>query len=226
MSWSRKKKVVSFLVSGRGIIFSSVASQIINNSINARIGSVITDNESAGVLRRAGKLGVPAFVVDPSRFSTREDQEREMIRLLEKHHTDLIVAAGYLRMLSHDFVRKYRNRIINIHPSLLPSFPGIRSQKQALDYGAKVTGCTAHFVDEGVDTGPIIMQAPVTVSDEDTVESLSARILKEEYRILSESVRLFCDGRLKVIGRRVIVRPRYFLSNLCLRPLSRIWKNI
>lgn len=222
----RNKKVVSFLVSGSGMLFSSVAEQIINNRISARIGAVITDNGSAGVLRRAGKLKVPAHIVEHSRFSSREEQEREVMRLLQQYDTDLIVAAGYLRLFSGNFVARYRNRIINIHPSLLPSFPGVYSQRKAIDYGVKVAGCTSHFVDEGVDTGPIIMQATVHVFDKDTVESISARILKEEFRVLSESVRLFCEGKLDVSGRIVSIRHNYFRWNLLFRPFSRIWNNI
>lgn len=221
-----KKKVVSFLVSGSGIIFSSIAEQIIKKKIHARLGAVITDNASAGVLKRARNFGIPSFVAKPSQFSSREEQEREIAQILERYNTDLIVAAGYLRLLSHGFVEQYRNRIINIHPSLLPSFPGMQSQRRALEYGVKVTGCTAHFVDEGMDTGPIIMQGTVAIADTDTIRTLSARILKEECRILSEAVRLFCDGKLEVAGQRVFVRRCYFLSNLCFRPFSRIWKYI
>lgn len=202
--WFKKKTVVSFLVSGSGLNFQAVAKEIFRGAITARIGAVVTDNHSARVQERAGVMGVPVHVADPA--SPPDEFDETLLRTLERYKTDLVVAAGFLRILSPRVVNRYRNRIINIHPSLLPSFPGVRSQGLALDYGVKVTGCTTHFIDEGIDTGPIIMQAPVPVLDDDTVETLSARILKEEYRILAETVRLFCEGRLEVVENRVVVR--------------------
>lgn len=203
--WHRKK-VVSFLASTRGLLFSSVVNKIINKEIRAKTGCVITDNPSAPVLDRAKQLYVPVYVVDPEQYSSRESHEEDIITLLDKFRTDLVVTAGYLRMLSEYFVKQYRNRIINIHPSLLPSFPGIHSQKKALEYGVKITGCTAHFVDKGMDTGPIIMQVPVMVHEQDTVETLSMKIMREESVVISESVRLFCENKLNVIVNKVIIR--------------------
>jgi phosphoribosylglycinamide formyltransferase 1 len=203
--WHRKK-VVSFLASTRGLIFSSVAKKIINNEIKAKTGCVITDNPSAPVLDRAKQLNIPAYVVDPEQYSSRQSHEETIVVLFEDFKTDLVVTAGYLRILSEYFVKQYRNRIINIHPSLLPSFPGVHSQKKALEYGVKITGCTTHFVDEGMDTGPIIMQVPVMVHEHDTMESLSMKIMREEYVIISESVRLFCENKLDVIANKVIIR--------------------
>lgn len=203
--WHRKK-VVSFLASTKGLIFSHVAKKIMHNEIKAKTGCVITDNPSAQVLDRARHLDIPAYVVDPVRYSSRENHEEAIIALFEKYKTDLVVTAGYLRMLSGHFIKQYRTRIINIHPSLLPSFPGIHSQQKALDYGVKITGCSSHFIDEGMDTGPIIMQVPVAVHEHDTVESLSMKILREEYDIISESVRLFCENKLDLIGNKVIIR--------------------
>src|SRR4030042_367965 len=203
MFWKRGITVVSFLASGSGLNFSFVAKKILSRDINARIGTVITDNGAARVLQRARELGIPAFFIDPGRYSIREQYDEQMMRIFERFKSDMIVAAGYLRLLSPHFVKRYRNRIININPSLLPSFPGLRSQKKALEYGVKVTGCTVHFVDEGLDTGPIIMQSPVVVHEDDTVDLLSVRILKEEYRVLSESVRLFCEGKLSVTDNTV-----------------------
>lgn len=205
MLWHRKK-VVSFLASTRGLVFSSIAKKINNKEIQAKTGCVITDNPSAQVLDRARQMDIPAYIVDPARYSSRESHEEEIVALFEKFKTDLVVTAGYMRILSGFFIEKYRNRIINIHPSLLPSFPGIHSQKKALEYGVKITGCTAHFVDEGMDAGPIIMQVPVVVHEHDTVESLSIKILREEYVVISESVRLFCENKLDVIRNRVIIR--------------------
>ena len=201
----RKKKVVSFLASGRGSNFTVVVEHILKNEINAEPGILISDKKSAQALETAESFGMKSYFVDPKSFSSREDHEREMVSLFEKHKTGLIVAAGYMRILTPFFVRKYRNRIINIHPALLPSFPGTSGQRQALEYGVKITGCTAHFIDEGTDTGPIILQKAVPVYDDDTEETLSARVLKEEHRVLPEAVRLFCEDRLTVKGRKVYI---------------------
>jgi phosphoribosylglycinamide formyltransferase 1 len=201
------KVVVSFLASGRGSNFTVVVEAIRNKKIKAAPGILISDREDARALDIAREFGMESYFVNPKSFESREMHEKEMVRLLKKSSTGLVVAAGYMRLLTGYFVREFKNRIINIHPAILPSFPGVHSQKQALDYGVKLTGCTAHFIDEGTDTGPIIMQTAVRVMDDDTEESLSARILKEEHRILPESVMLFCEGRLKVKGRRVIINP-------------------
>jgi phosphoribosylglycinamide formyltransferase 1 len=202
------KKVVSFLVSARGLMYSAVMREIKNGHINARPGVVVTDAASSQVLERAKEFGMKSFYLDPNGYESKDEYERRILSLLDKHKTDLVVTAGYLRILSPFFVNRYRNRIINIHPSLLPSFPGRHSQKKALDYGVKITGCTAHFIDEGIDTGPIIMQSPVPVLEHDTLSSLSARILKEEFSVLSEAVNYFCEGKLEVVSHRVIVKNR------------------
>jgi phosphoribosylglycinamide formyltransferase 1 len=201
-----KKKRVSFLVSGRGSNFTAVAERIIEGEINARLGVMISDNGEAKALDIAEGFGMKAFHVDPKKYSTRVEHEKEMVRLLKDSDTDLVVAAGYMRVLTPYFVKSYRNRIINIHPALLPSFPGTDAQKQAFDYGVKITGCTAHFIDEGTDTGPIIMQAAVDVRQDETLTQLSARILKEEHRILPESVKLYCEERLNVMGNKVLIK--------------------
>lgn len=203
-AWFKNKKRVSFLVSGSGLNFHAVSKKIISGDIPARIGAVVTDNRAGRVIERADTLGIPVHYVDPACSS--EVFDGNIIQIFERYKTDLIVAAGFLRILSPGFVHRYRNRIINIHPSLLPSFPGLRSQSTALEYGVKITGCTTHFIDEGMDTGPIILQSPVPVLDDDTVDTLSARILKEEYRLLSETVRLFCEEKLEVVENRVIIR--------------------
>lgn len=199
-----KKKVVSFLVSGRGSNFSVVAQNIIDGNINAKLGTLISDKKDAKALDIAKDFGIESYFVNPKLFTSREGHEKEMITLFEKHKTDLVVAAGYMRILSPYFVNKYKNRIINIHPALLPSFPGVDGQKQAFDYGVKITGCTTHFIDHGTDTGPIILQSPVIIKDDDTVSTLSARILKEEHKILPLSVKLFCEDKIEVQGKKVI----------------------
>ncbi len=200
-----KKKIVSFLASGRGSNFGVVAKKIVEGYIPARLGILIADRPDARALDLAGEFGMQSYFVSPRDFASRQEHEARMHVLLEEAGTDLVVAAGYMRILGSFFVEKFRHRIINIHPALLPSFPGVHAQQQAYDYGVKVTGCTAHFIDEGTDTGPIIMQAAVPVLENDTEEKLASRILKEEHRVLPESVKLFCEGRLRVSGRRVAI---------------------
>ena len=204
--WYNKKKVISFLVSGSGQNFRAVAKRIIKKEIKAKIGAVVTDNGAAGALDKARELGIAAYFIDPTSFPTREEYEEKIIRIFKRCKTDLIVTAGYLRLVTPFFIEQYRNRIINIHPSLLPSFPGVHGPEKALEYGVKITGCTSHFVDEGMDTGPIILQSPVPILDNDTAQSLSARILKEEFSVLSESVRLFCEDRIRVFDHKVVKR--------------------
>jgi phosphoribosylglycinamide formyltransferase 1 len=201
-----KKKVVSFLVSGRGSNFKAITEKISAGKINAVPGILISNNKDAKALNIAHDLGMKSFFVDPASFTSRKDHEKEMIKLLKKYNTDLVVTAGYMRVLTPYFVKEYRNKIMNIHPALLPSFPGTGAQKQAFDKGVKITGCTTHFIDEGTDTGPIIMQTAVPVLENDTIETLSARILKEEHIIFPESVRLFCSDRLKIQGKKVIIK--------------------
>jgi phosphoribosylglycinamide formyltransferase 1 len=201
-----KKKIVSFIVSGRGSNFRTIAEKISTGEINAYLGILISNNKEAKALEIAASFGMESLFMDPKAFPTREDHEKAIVKLLKKYDTDLVVAAGYMRVLTHYFVSKYKNRIINIHPALLPSFPGTDAQKQAFNKGVKVTGCTTHFIDEGTDTGPIIMQAVVPVHANDTIETLSARILMEEHRIFPESVKLFCEDRLKISGNKVIIK--------------------
>lgn len=198
-----KKKIVSFLVSGNGSNFQAVAEKIISGHINAEPGILISNKHDAFALKRAENLGVESACIIPSNFNTKEEYESEMISQLNYVKSDLIVAAGYMRILSPFFINSFTNRIINIHPSLLPSFRGKDAQQQAIDFGVRFSGCTTHFIDSGVDTGPIILQAVVNVNQNDDVNSLSARIIEEEHRILTESVRLFCDDKLLFVGNKV-----------------------
>ena len=191
-----KKKIVSFLVSGNGSNFQAVAEKILSGYIPAETGIVISSVSDAFALERAKRLGIKSIAIEPKNFSSKDDYEAEMIKHLNLCKTDLIVAAGYMRILSPKFIQEFRNRIINIHPSLLPAFPGKNAQQQALDYGVKVTGCTTHFIDEGVDTGNIIMQSPVTIDTNDNINTLSAKILDVEHKILIASVKLFCEDKL------------------------------
>jgi len=196
---------IGVLASGRGSNFQSIADAVADGRIDGRIVVLISDKRSAKALDRARNLGVEAVVVEPAGYDGREAFDRAVVGELEARQVDLVVLAGFMRMLSPVLVRAFPNRIMNIHPALLPSFPGLRGQGDAVDYGVKIAGCTVHFVDEGMDTGPIIIQAAVPALFEDTEESLAARILRREHEIYPEAVRLFCAGRLTVEGRRVRV---------------------
>ncbi|HPJ33258.1 MAG TPA: phosphoribosylglycinamide formyltransferase [Spirochaetota bacterium] len=202
---SDKKKTVSFLASGRGSNFTAVAENIISGNICADIGVLITDKANAKCKEKAARLGIDSFFIDPKNFNSREDHEKEIIKYLEKYNTDLVVASGYMRLLTPLFINRYKMQIINIHPSLLPSFAGKNAQKQALEHGVKISGCTTHFMDEGTDTGPIILQAAVEIKKDDNEDTLSARILEQEHRILSESVKLYCEDKISIYGRKVII---------------------
>lgn len=208
MAWVGHRTRVAFLVSGNGQIFVSVAKAIQDGHIRAKTGVVITDNKEAGVRKRAMKLGIPVKLIDPDRVSDRHSHEGAIIQILEDHGTELIVLAGFLRILSSSFVRRYPNRIINVHPSLLPSFRGLQSQRKAIEYGVKISGCTVHFVDDGIDTGPIICQKAVTVENDDTERSLSMKIRKAECLLLTKAVKLYCEEQLTVMGRRVFIRTK------------------
>jgi phosphoribosylglycinamide formyltransferase 1 len=198
------KKRIGVLLSGRGSNFEALADSVAAGRIpDAEIAIVISNREGTPGIQRAESRGIEARVI-PSKGLERETYDRQVARVLDELTVDLICLAGYMRLLSPYFVRKFPNRILNIHPSLLPSFPGLESQRQALEYGVKFAGCTVHFVDENLDAGPIVIQAVVPVEDRDTEESLSARILTEEHRIYSEAVRIVLEGKYKIEGRRVL----------------------
>jgi phosphoribosylglycinamide formyltransferase 1 len=199
------KKRIGVLLSGRGSNFEALAESVAAGRIpNAEIAIVISNRESAPGVLRAEVRGIHTRVI-PSKGLEREAYDRLVAAVLDEYKVDLICLAGYMRLLSPYFVEKYPNRILNIHPSLLPAFPGLESQRQALEYGVKFAGCSVHFVDENLDAGPIILQATVPVKDDDTEETLSGRILKEEHRIYSEAVRIVLEGRYKIAGRRVLL---------------------
>ena len=201
------KKRIGVLLSGRGSNFEALADSISADRIpNAEIALVLSNREGAPGIERAKARGLATCVI-PSKGLEREAYDRQVVAALQEARVDLICLAGYMRLLSPYFVAAFPLRILNIHPSLLPSFPGLESQKQALEYGVKFAGCTVHFVDENLDAGPIIVQAVVPVEDQDTEETLSARILREEHRIYSEAVAIVLDGRYKLEGRRVILTP-------------------
>ncbi len=172
--------------------------------INADVVLVISNEAKAAGIEKAKSLGVETLIIDHRESKTREEHDKKMIKELNKRAVDLVCLAGYMRLLSSYFVQEFRNRIMNIHPALLPAFPGLNVQQKAVDYGVKFSGCTVHFVDEEVDHGPIIIQSVVPVSDEDTGETLSAKILKEEHKIYPEAIRLFFQRKWKIVGRRVL----------------------
>jgi len=197
-------KRIGVLLSGRGSNFEALADSISAGRIpNAEIAIVVSNREGAPGIDRARARGLATRVI-PSKGLEREPYDRQVVAALHEANVDLVCLAGYMRLLSPHFVAAFPQRILNIHPSLLPSFPGLESQKQALDYGVKFAGCTVHFVDENLDAGPIVLQAVVPVEDNDTEGTLSARILKEEHRIYSEAVRIVLEGKFTLEGRRVI----------------------
>ncbi len=200
-------KNLGILLSGRGSNFEAIAHSVAAGQIPARIAVVISNREDAPGLARAWQMGLPARCI-PSQGKEREAYDREVVAVLKEHGVDIVCLAGFMRILSPYFIHEFPHRILNIHPALLPAFPGTDAQKRALEYGVKYTGCTVHLVDEGVDTGPIICQAVVPVRDDDTVETLSARILEEEHRIYPEAIRLVAEDRIRLEGRRVLIQPR------------------
>src|SRR5215467_472448 len=201
------KKRIGVLLSGRGSNFEALADSVSAGRIpDAEIALVVSNREGAPGMERARARALAAQVI-PSKGLEREAFDRLVAAALTAAGVDLVCLAGYMRLLSPYFVAAFPERILNIHPSLLPSFPGLESQKQALDYGVKFAGCTVHFVDENLDAGPIVLQAAVPVEDGDTEDTLSARILREEHRIYSEAVRIVLAGKYKIEGRRVVLTP-------------------
>ena len=201
------KKRIGVLISGRGSNFEALAASVDAGRIpNAEIAIVLSNREDAPGLERARAHGIPARGI-ASKGLEREAFDRQIVAALEEKEVDLVCLAGYMRLLSPYFVRTFPNRVLNIHPSLLPAFPGLEAQRQALEHGVKFTGATVHFVDEQLDAGRIIVQAVVPVEDGDTVDTLSARILREEHRIYTEAVNIVLDGRCRIEGRRVLLNP-------------------
>ena len=200
---------VGVLVSGRGSNLQALLDASARGDYPAEVVVVISDRERAAALERARAARVEALYVNPKDFADREAFDLELVRELTARRVGLVCTAGFMRILSPPFTRAFAGRAMNIHPSLLPAFPGLHVQRQALDYGVKVAGATVHFLDEGaVDTGPIILQSSVPVLPDDTEDTLAARILIEEHRLYPEAVRLFAEGRLSIAGRRVTVRGR------------------
>jgi phosphoribosylglycinamide formyltransferase-1 len=200
-------KRIAVLLSGRGSNFEALADSVAAGRIpNAEIALVLSNREGAQGIEKARARGLETRVI-PSKGLEREAYDKLVVAALKEQGAELICLAGYMRLLSAYFVAAFPGRILNIHPSLLPAFPGLESQRQALEHGAKFTGCTVHFVDEYLDAGPIILQAVVPIEDSDTEATLSERVLREEHRIYSEAVRIVLEGRYRIEGRRVLITP-------------------
>jgi len=201
-------KRIAVLASGRGSNFQAVIDAIATGEVPAVCCGLVTDNPSAYAITRAEEAGIPVFVVDFTACPSKAAYEQALLDVLRSLGADLYILAGYMRIVGAGIVHELQGKMINIHPALLPSFPGLHAQRQALDYGVKVSGCTVHFVDEGTDTGPIIVQACVPVMEGDDEESLAGRILEQEHRCLPVAIRLFCEGRLEIRDRRVSIHPK------------------
>ncbi len=197
---------IGVLVSGRGTNLQAIINAIHKGKIDGEIKIVISDNPKAYALQRAKKNNIKTQVVYYKQYTNKEEYEQEIIKHLKYYNVDLVVLAGYMRILSPFFIRQFHYRIINIHPSLLPSFPGLHAQRQALEYGVKISGCTVHFVDEGVDSGPIILQKSVIVKPSDTEESLTKRILRYEHQLLPKAIQLFAQNKIEIINKKVLIR--------------------
>lgn len=197
-------KRIGILLSGRGSNFEAIARNVKSGALDAEIAAVISNKPGAPGLDKAREFGFEALSL-PSKGLDREAYDRQLIAALNERRVDLVCLAGYMRLLSPAFIRAFPERILNIHPSLLPAFPGLDAQHQAFEYGVRISGCTVHFVDEHLDNGPILLQAAVPVHAGDTAETLAARILAEEHRIYSEAIRIVLEGRYRIEGRRVVL---------------------
>ena len=196
-------KNLGILLSGRGSNFGAIADNVASGKLEAQIAVVISNRADAPGIEWARRRGLNALVI-PSKGTVREEHDRQVVAALREHEVDLVCLAGYMRLLSPWFVQQFPNRILNIHPALLPAFPGLESQKQALEYGVKVSGCTVHFVDADLDHGAIVLQKTVPVLDNDDEHTLAARILKQEHIAYSEAIRIVLEGKYRIEGRRVI----------------------
>lgn len=197
---------VGVLASGNGSNLQAILDAAAGGGIDARVAVVISDKPEAFALTRARRAGVPAVVVEKKHFASREKFDERLVEILREHEVELVCLAGFMRIVTPVVIEAFPERILNIHPSLLPAFPGLDVQRKAVEHGARFSGCTVHVVDEGCDTGPIVIQAVVPVEPDDTPESLAARILVQEHRIYPRAIQLFAEGRIEIDGRRVRVR--------------------
>lgn len=199
--------VLGVFVSGRGSNLQSILHAIESGTLAATVGVVISDNPHAPALAWLKDTRIPVLCIERSSFSSRDQFEAALVTALTRYKVELVVLAGFMRLLSPLFLAQFNGRVMNVHPSLLPAFPGLNAHQQALDYGVRVSGCTIHFVDAGMDSGPVIMQQAVPVLAEDTVESLAQRILEEEHKLYPLAISLYQQGRLKICGRQVRIAP-------------------
>ena len=206
MKGNTPKKRIAVLASGRGSNFQAVIDAIEDGKIPATCEVLITDNPKAFAIERAKKAKIPVIVIDFASFPSREMYEKALLSAMQQVNADLFVLAGYMRIVGADIVRSFPGKIMNIHPALLPAFPGLHAQRQAVHHGAKVSGCTVHFVDESLDGGPIILQHCVSVQENDDEDSLAERILHHEHECYPEAIQLFCEERLEIAGRKVWIR--------------------
>lgn len=197
------KEILGVLCSGRGTNLQSILAAVESGDISAPVGVVLTDKPDAKALERAEKAGIPHFCVDRKQYADKQTFEEALVEKLRAHGVTLVILAGFMRILSPYFVHAFSGRILNIHPSLLPSFGGAHAHRDVLAYGVKVSGCTIHFVDEGMDSGPIILQTAVPVLDGDDEDTLAARVLEQEHKLYPKAIALFLDGKLKIEGRKV-----------------------
>ena len=205
MKSEKAKKRLGILISGSGTNLQAIIDRSESGDLHAEVVCVISNKAEAFGLERARKHGIAAIHLDHRSYSGRGEYDAALVTTLQELHVDLVILAGFMRIVTPVLLDAFPNRVMNIHPALLPSFPGLDAQKQALDYGAKLSGCTVHFVDAGTDTGPIILQSAVPVLEDDTVASLSERIHHEEHKLYPAAIQLFAEGRLKVEGRRVLI---------------------
>ena len=201
---------IGVLVSGSGTNLLAIIEAVNTGKIDGLIRIVISDKYDAFALKRARFYNIKTNSINPEGFDSREGYDKEIVSILKEKEVELVVLAGYMKILSPYFINAFKDKIMNIHPALLPSFPGLHVQKKAIDYGVKVSGCTVHFVDEGLDSGPIIMQKAVKVKENDTEETLAKKILKQEHKIYPRAIQLFAEERLEIIGRKVLIKERQY----------------
>lgn len=194
---------IGVLASGRGSNLQAIMDACASGIIPGQVAVVLSDNPNAYALQRAASANIPAFCINPANFKTKEEYEKALVDKLKEYRVKVVCLAGYMRLVGEIMLREFENRILNIHPALLPAFPGLHAQEQAWNYGVRYSGCTVHFVDSGMDTGPIILQAVVPVKQDDTPDTLADRILEQEHKIYPEAIKLFLEGRLKIEGRKV-----------------------
>lgn len=211
---------IGVLASGRGSNFQAIIDAVEKGFLHAEIGLLITDNESAFAVERAKKHKIDHLYINPGEFQTKEAFFQKIADEFKNKKVELVILAGFMRIVRKPLLDAFPDRIMNIHPALLPAFPGLHGQKQAVDYGVRISGCTVHFVDEGTDTGPIIIQAAVPVSPDDTEDSLSEKILEFEHKIFPEAIKLFSEGRLEVRGRKVFIKNYKPVSGGIINPQS------